>query len=432
MTNPIQEVLPPPSQNKPISPSFFRRCFRVLMDTARGFIDDDCYAKASALTFYSLLSIVPVLAVLFGIAKGFGFEKALEFELNQQFSEHGEFVEKLIEYAYAWLQTVKGGLIAGIGTITLLWTVFGLLSSIESVLNAIWKTRNARTYGRKISDYLAAMLIAPLFLVTSSSINVFISTQITQTAQNYVLVEAVSPVLLFLLKLFPFFLSWVLFTFIYLFMPNTKVYLRSALIAGMTAGTAFQLWQWLYIKFQIGVASYGAIYGSFAALPLFLIWLQVSWMILLAGAEMAFEIENDLFIPTRKLEPLSSKAIALMIAYRCVEAFVKGETPLTDRALSHELGMSLNHLQLILEALQSDRILSAILFHDKTIGYQPARAVDTITMSKVCDAIEKSHALMASVKESSEMEKIKNYLKETDEILAQTKGNKPLYTFIAG
>jgi membrane protein len=432
MTNSIEEVLPPPQQNKPVSPSFFRRCFRVLMDTARGFIDDDCYAKASALTFYSLLSIVPVLAVLFGIAKGFGFEKALEFELNQQFSEHGEFVEKLIEYAYAWLQTVKGGLIAGVGTITLLWTVFGLLSSIETVLNAIWKTRNARSYGRKISDYLAAMLIAPLFLVTSSSINVFISTQITQTAQNYVLVEAVSPVLLFLLKLFPFFLSWVLFTFIYLFMPNTKVYLRSALIAGIAAGTAFQLWQWLYIKFQIGVASYGAIYGSFAALPLFLIWLQVSWMILLAGAEMAFEIENDLFIPSRKLSPLSSKAIALMITYRCVEAFVKGEAPLTDRALSHELGMSLNHLQLIVEALQSQRILSAILFHDKSIGYQPARAVDTITMSRVCDAIEKSHELMASVKESFEMEKIKNYLKETDEILAQTKGNKPLYTFIAG
>ncbi|MBA2367748.1 MAG: YihY/virulence factor BrkB family protein [Candidatus Protochlamydia sp.] len=431
MTNPIQQVLPPPAQNKPVSPSFYKRCFRVLLDTARGFIDDDCYAKASALTFYSLLSIVPVLAVLFGIAKGFGFEKALEFELNQQFAEHGEFVERLIEYAYAWLQTVKGGLIAGVGTITLLWTVFGLLNSIETVLNAIWKTRNARSYGRKISDYLAAMLIAPLFLVTSSSINVFISTQITQTAQNYVLVEAVSPVLLFLLKLFPFFLSWVLFTFIYLFMPNTKVYLRSALIAGVTAGTAFQLWQWLYIKFQIGVASYGAIYGSFAALPLFLIWLQVSWMILLTGAEMAFEIENDLFIPARKLSPLSSKAIALMITYRCVEAFVKGEAPLTDRALSHELGMSLNHLQLILEALQSERILSAILFHDKSIGYQPARAVDTITISRVCDAIDKSHELMASVKESPEIEKIKNYLIEMDEILVKTKGNKPLYAFIA-
>ncbi|MCE2982970.1 MAG: YihY/virulence factor BrkB family protein, partial [Parachlamydia sp.] len=391
-----EEIIPPPlSHHEQLPPTFFKRFLRVLYDSARGFIEDDCYSKASALTFYTLLSIVPVLAVLFGIAKGFGVEKALEFELNQQFYEHKELVDKLIHFSYSWLQTVQGGVIAGVGILTLLWTVFGLLSNIETALNSIWKTILSRSYGRKMSDYLAAMLVAPLFLVTVSSLNLFISTQITAKAQDYYLVEAISPLLLFLLKLFPFFLSWILFTFVYLFMPNTKVYLRSALIAGIIAGTAFQLWQWIYIKFQIGVASYGAIYGSFAAVPLFLIWLQFSWMILLAGAEMAFEIENDLFIPYRKLIPLSSKAIALLITYRCVEAFAKGDPPLTDRSLSHELGMSLNHLQVILEALQTDRILSAILFHDKTIGYQPARAIATITMKNVCDAIDKSHDLLA-------------------------------------
>ncbi|CUI16824.1 RNase BN, tRNA processing enzyme [Candidatus Protochlamydia naegleriophila] len=431
MSETAEKILPPPQPEQSVSPSFIKRCFRVLVNTGKGFIEDDCYAKASALTFYSLLSIVPVLAVLFGIAKGFGFEKALESEINQQFSEQKELVAKLIEFAYSWLQTVQGGLIAGIGTLTLLWTVFGLLNNIETALNAIWKTRNARPYSRKISDYLATMLVSPLFLVTSSSINVFISTQITQTAQNNILVEAVSPVLIALLKLFPYFLSWVLFTFIYLFMPNTKVYLRSALIAGVIAGTAFQIWQWIYIKFQIGVASYGAIYGSFAALPLFLIWLQFSWNILLAGAEMAFEIENDLFIPARRLTPISNKAIALLITYRCVEAFVKGESPLTDRALSHELGMSLNHLQLVLEALQSDRILSAVSFHDKTIGYQPARAIDSITMKKVCDAVERSERLMASVRESPQMNKITTYLNEVDEMQKESKDNQPLYAFIS-
>ncbi|WP_068469475.1 YihY/virulence factor BrkB family protein [Candidatus Protochlamydia phocaeensis] len=432
MANP-SSLLPPPSHPpaKSVSPSLIKRAVRVLVDAARGFVEDDCYAKASALTFYSLLSIVPVFAVLFGIAKGFGFEKALESEINERFYEQREIVEKLIEFSYSWLKTVQGGVIAGIGTITLLWSVFGLLNNIETTLNSIWKTRISRPYSRKISDYLATMIIGPLFLVTSSSITVFLSTQITQTAQNNILVEAVSPVLIFVLKLFPFFLSWILFTFIYAFMPNTKVYLRSALIAGIIAGTVFQLWQLLYIQFQIGASSYGAIYGSFAALPLFLIWLQVSWLILLGGAELGFEIENDLFIPVRRLTPLSSKAIALLITYRCIEAFAKGQPPLTDRALAHELGMSLNHLQLVLEALQEDRILSAVSFQDKTIGYQPARAIETITMKKVCDAIDRSHDLMASVKESPPMEKIRGYVQQIDLILEDPTNNQPLYNFIS-
>ena len=329
----MTQLSPQNPQKQPYSDSIWSRALRVLIDAGRGFVEDDCYSKASALTFYSLLSIVPVLAVLFGIAKGFGFEQALEVEISQHFAEQRELTDKLIQFAYSWLQTVKGGLIAGVGAVALLWSVLSLLNNIEAALNAIWKTRIARPYSRKISDYLATMVICPIFFVTSSSITVFLNTQIAQSAQSNVLVEAVSPFLLLILKLFPFFLSWILFTFVYYFMPNTKVYLRSALIAGILAGTAFQIWQWLYIRFQIGASSYGAIYGSFAALPLFLVWLQISWLILLAGAEVAFELENDLFIPSRHLTPLPGKAAALLITFRSVEAFAKGFPP-PDRPLS--------------------------------------------------------------------------------------------------
>jgi membrane protein len=410
----------------PFTP-WWKRIWRVLLDAGRGFIEDDCYAKASALTFYSLLSVVPLLAVLFGIAKGFGFEKALELDLNERFIEQKEVVEKLIQFAYSWLENVRGGVIAGVGTVVLLWSVLGLLNNIETALNAIWKTSVARPYSRKISDYLAALIICPIVFVISSSLTVYLSTQLTQTAHSNVLVEAVSPVLLFILKLFPFFLSWVLFTFMYLFMPNTKVYLRSALIAGVAAGTAFQIWQWIYIRFQIGVSSYGAIYGSFAALPLFLIWLQVSWLILLAGAEVAFEIENDLFVPSRRLVPLSNKAAALLMTYRCIEAFIKGEPPKTDRSLSHELGMSLNHIQAIVEALQRENILSAVSSKRKMIGYQPARHVEAITFMAVCQALDKSNELQASVQESPQLEKIQAYLQGTEQELERAPQNEPLY-----
>lgn len=412
------------------SHSFWKRIIRVLYDATRGFIEDDCYSKASALTFYSLLSIVPVLAVLFGIAKGFGFDKALEFEISERFAEQRELMDKLIQFAYSWLHNVQGGIIAGIGTVALLWSVLGLLSNIESALNAIWKTPLSRPYTRKISDYLATMVICPIFLATSSGITVFLNTQITQTAQSNILVEAVSPLLLFILKLFPFFLSWVLFTFVYLFMPNTKVLLRSALIAGIVGGTAFQLWQWIYIKFQIGAASYGAIYGSFAALPLFLIWLQISWLILLAGAELAYEIENDFFIPNRNIVPISCKAAALLITFRCVEAFVHARPPQTDQSLAKELGISLNHLHGLLEALQKENILSAVSYKNTTIGYQPARAIEAITFTKVCEAIDKSNELMASVQDSAHLTKIQDYLKQTEKTLEQSPLNQPIYSSV--
>jgi len=399
-----------------------------LYDATRGFIEDDCYAKASALTFYSLLSIVPVLAVLFGIAKGFGFEKALELGIGERFAEQREMMDKLIQFAYSWLQNVQGEVIAGIGTVALFWSVVGLFSNIETALNGIWKTPFSRSLGRRVSDYLAALVICPVFFVTSSSITVFLNTRIAQTARSNIIIEAVSPLLLLILKLFPFFLSWVLFTFIYLFLPNTKVYLRSALIGGLIGGTTFQLWQWIYIKFQIGASSYGAIYGSFAALPLFLIWLQISWLILLGGAELAFEIQNDLFIPYRRTVPLSGKAAALLMTYRCIEAFVLGKPPQTDRLLAQELGISLNHLHTLLGALQKEHILSAVSYMDRTIGYQPAQAAELITFTMVCNAIDKNHELMASVEDSPPFRSIQESLRKLDETLEHSSLNQPLYT----
>lgn len=143
---------------------WWKRILRIIYDSIRGFIADDCYSKASALTYYSLLSIVPILAVLFGIAKGFGFEQSLENEITVRFSEQREIMNKLIEFAYSWLHNAKGGVIAGIGTVVLFWSVMGLLSNVENALNAIWKIPTSRPYSRKISDYLATMLICPLFL----------------------------------------------------------------------------------------------------------------------------------------------------------------------------------------------------------------------------------------------------------------------------
>jgi membrane protein len=155
--------------------------------------------------------------------------------------------------------------------------------------------------------------------------------------------------------------------------------------------------------------------------------LQISWLILLAGAEIAFELENDLFIPSRTSTPLSHKAAALLITYRCIEAFAKGNSPLTDRTLAHELGMSLNHLHTLLEALQNENILVAITNKDQIIGYQPAKAIEFITFAKVCQAIDKNNELIVSVKDSIPLSKIQNFLEEADFSLETSVQNQPLY-----
>lgn len=408
--------------------SWHQRLFRVVKDSAKSFVEDDCYARASALTFYSLFSIVPVFAVLFGIAKGFGFEKSLEFEINQQFVEQKELIEKLIQFSYSWLDTVRGGLIAGVGAITLFWSVFSLLNNIESALNFVWKTRSQRSYFRKMNDYLATMVISPILFVTSSSITVYLSSHLVETSHDSLLIEVVSPILLQLLKLFPFFLSGFLFSFLYLFLPNTKIYFRSACLAGFLAGSAFQIWQWIYIKFQIGAASYGAIYGSFAALPLFLIWLQVSWVILLAGAELAYQIENDLFIPNRKQTTITTKTAALLIVYRCVEAFCKGSPPVTDQSLGRELGISLYHLQNLLEVLNRGGILTSLILKDGTVAYQPAKNTHLITLASVCKIIDEEDSVLASVEDSPAIHTILGYIKKTEEKNEEDPLNIPVYT----
>ncbi len=421
----------PSSKFKPsLLYNWIKSLFSFVLAVTKNFINDDCYAKASALAFYSQFSIVPVLAVLFGIANGFGFEKALESEISTRFFQQPEIASKLIQFAHSWLQTVKGGVIAGVGTILLLWTVVSLLNNIENTLNQIWKVKQGRSYTRKIRDYLTVFFIAPLFFVAASGINIYLTIQVTKTAHSNLFAEAVSPVLLFLLNLFPYFLIWVLCTFIYAFVPNTKVYLREATIAGLIAGTAFQLWQWFYIQFQVSISSYGAIYGSFAALPLFLIWLQISWLIVLAGAEIALELENGFIIQSRKPHSLSFKTASLLVVYTCVRAFAKGEPPLNDLQLVRKLGIPVNHLHRILDVLTKNRILSEASFANNIFGYQPARAIQDITIQMVCSTIDNSDEIPVGVQDTAELKKIEGLFTKMNQVAAACLSNKSLYSLI--
>jgi membrane protein len=259
-------------QDHPRKKIFFITQLRVIILALRGFSEDKCSLRASALTFYSLLSVVPVVALGFGIAKGFGSDKSLEKQLLEKFPAQEEVLLQVMEFARSLLDQTKGGVVAGIGLAVLFWIVIRLLSNIEHSFNEIWGIKKSRSAVRKITDYISIMLICPVLIIVSSGLTVFIITQLTLITEKFAILGFINSLIFFMFKLLPYCVICGAFTFIYIFMPNTKVKFLNGLIAGVIAGITYQVAQWGYIHFQVGVAQYNAIYGSFAALPLFLIW----------------------------------------------------------------------------------------------------------------------------------------------------------------
>jgi membrane protein len=368
---------------------------RIALAAARGFKDDECASKASSLTFYSLLSIVPVLAVAFGIAKGFGFQERLESELAERFVEQKEVVDKLIYFSYQTLQNTESGLIAGVGLIVLFWSVLKLFSNIESSFNAIWKVKKARSFARSFSDYLAMMLFCPIFFAASSSLSVFVVTRITDFTKTTGMWNAISPIAYMAFHLFPYLLAWLLFTALYSIMPNTKVPLKYAFIAGICAGTAYQIVQSVYIHFQIGLASYGAIYGSFAALPLFLIWLNTSWLIALGGAEIACHAENDRFsyaLSSAKSQlQVDARVLGILVMQQCARAFFSGISPPSVYNLAQNTGVPVVSIRHIIQQLINAGLLIEVNWRGNSGEfYQPSRDLKKISLKAICDSLDSS------------------------------------------
>jgi len=402
-------------KNYPPTHSFLIRQLRIIILATRGFIENKCKYRASALTFYSLLSIVPVLAMMFGIAKGFGFEKKVETQILQSLQGQEEVASRIINFSNSLLQNASGGFIAGVGIIILFWTIISVLSNIESAFNEIWGVKKPRSLGRKFSDYLSIMLVCPFLLVVSGSATVVISSQARLLIQKLGFLSQNASLLLLSLNLLPYLAIWITFTFIFIFMPNAKVRLKSGILAGIVAGTVFQLAQGVYIDFQIGVANYGAIYGSFAALPLFLIWLQISWFIVLFGAELSFahqnvdtyEFEQDCLSVSHSFKTL----LSLLIAHLLVKNFCKAQKPLDDAEISRVLDIPIRLVRQILYELTESGIISEVRQREeKDIAYQPACDVDQLTVKYVIDSLGRRGNTDIPVIRSTELEKLSDCL----------------------
>ncbi len=372
---------------------FVLRTLKIIFLVFREFRKDYCMLQASALTFYSILAIVPILAMAFGVARGFNFDILLEKELLERFRGHQEIISNAIILARNALTVTQSGIIAGVGVVVLMWTVIKVLQHIEHSFNRIWGVDVKSNWFQKFSKYFSISFICLILLVISSSVTIIIAGELDVLISKIPFVGKESMLFQVLINLLPCVVVLVMMMFAYIVIPNTKVRFTSALVASLIAGSIYQLFQWAYVYFQIGISQYSVVYGSFAALPLFLIWLQISWAIILLGAEIAFAHQNiHEYEGKRFYNDISwyhRKILAIMITQRVVKNFMAGVPGRTAIEIADALKMPIALIRRILQELVQCSILSEVVVSN-TIGYQPARNVNMLTLYSVIDFLERN------------------------------------------
>ena len=370
---------------------FFYKLLKMLLLTVEWFLDKKMFVAAASLTYSTLLAIVPIIAVVFAIARGFGYNIYIEQWFRDTLSSQPQAAETIISFVNSYLVHTKSGVFLGVGLLFMLWTVIMLIDNIEQVFNDIWQVNKPRSIYRTITDYTSMFFLAPIGIVVTSGLTIAVTSFAgNNLSETYVL----GPLLRFLIDLTPFLLMSAVFVFLYIFMPNTKVNFSSAIVPGILAGCAMQGLQFAYIHSQIWVTGYNAIYGSFAALPLFLLWVQISWIICLFGANLCYTNQNlEDFAFRTNTSDLSHRyklMLSLLLASRICKRFEEGERPYTALELKLQTGIPIRMVHDLLNELVELNVISEVNTGDKgdDTYYQPAISLDKLSVRMVVDRIE--------------------------------------------
>lgn len=399
--------------------------YLIVKQSLQGFFEDKCYLHVSSLTFYTLLSVVPILAVFLGLAKGFGFEKNLEDELHQRLFEQSQAVDIVVEFAHSLLKQAENSYIAGFGVLFLFLFVISLFWTIEASFNAIWKVKRSRPFFRIITDYMAMLIIFPVLFVIASSLTVFFSSQIQMAMEQNEMFRTISPLVSLAYRGLTLLLIWILFASMYLIMPNTKVYLRDALLGAIVAGTLYYLFLIAVINFQIGVSQYNAIYGSFAILPLFLFWLQISWLLVLFGAEISYHSAHlsPTLTSTNKRIEITHQLFTLLLMHYVVRSFEERGRPWTLKALAEKFGTPESIITTSFGPMIELGMISELRSDKDEIAYQPGRDLSSLTIHSINQAANPALHQTVSIFVSKEVHEIAGKLSEFERECDSIKSN---------
>ena len=347
-------------------------------------------SEAAALTYSTILAIVPIMAVVFAIARGFGYNRYIEQWFRSTLESQPQAADIIVGFVNSYLVHTKSGIFLGVGLAFMLYTVLMLVSNIEAAFNGIWQVKKPRSFFRTCTDYLAMFFLFPILIVLTSGVSLFVATAADGLADLFV----VGPIVGFIIDLLPYVVMSAVFVGLYVFMPNTHVRVRSAVVPGILAGVAMQGLQLFYIHSQIWVSSYNAIYGSFAALPLFMLWVQISWIICLFGAELCYTNQNldhyDYNMQTSDLCHRYRIMLCALLMSRVCKRFAEGGRPYTAMQLRELTDIPIRIVNDFVYDLISVGMLVEISSDEKgeLSRYMPAESIDRLSVGTMIDRLE--------------------------------------------
>jgi membrane protein len=311
------------------------RVWHILNHAVEGFINNNDLLRASALTFTVALSIVPILALAFSAVKGFGDADRLR-PLVEQYLGLGSASSQLMGY----VENVNAAALGSAGGAFLLITVISTMGTVEQALNTIFNVPQSRSYFRKFSDYLSVLFTVPFLIVAALGVTAIFSVRISEFP--------------FAAQLIPYLIEWAGFFFLFVFFPYTHVRYAPALIGSFVTAVLFQLAQWGYVRFQVGVANYHAIYGAMATLPIFLVWIYIAWSIVLFGAELTAAVQRGDVPPALgSTSPDFLHSATMHILLRLADRAWRDDNEVTPLTLAHELFVPESAIRPILDGLMA-------------------------------------------------------------------------------
>lgn len=364
------------------------RILKVANFSVRSYLDRNLQTRSMSLTYSTVLAIVPAFALLFAIGRGFGFQKLLEDELFRSFPAQQKFISFALKFVDSYLAEASQGVFVGVGIIFLLWTLISLLSYIESAFNEVWDIKHDRSMYQKVTDYIAICLIVPVLMICSSGVSIFMSATV-QTNTHFAFL---TPFVNIALEFSPLVLAWLAFTLSYLLIPNTKVSFKYAAISGAVCAVCFQVLQFLFVSGQLYVSKYNAIYGSFSFVPLLLIWLQLTWLIVLVGCVLTYSLQNvfsfNFIGDLKKMSENYERKVTIILAAAIVGRFRKGKTPLTRTQLSFYYDIPIRVVVAICDNLYKAKMINFVMLPDDKTGVAPATETGTLTVGQLLSKID--------------------------------------------
>ena len=362
---------------------------KTIILVVRGFINKDLNTRANALTYSLIFAIVPILAAVLAIAKGFGMADVIQQKLQESFLGNTQMVDNIMAFVERYLDTAQGGVFLGIGLLILLWAVYSFFRTVETLFNNIWNVQQSRSVLRQVTTYIAIVFLIPILIIVSSGISIFVNTALESLYIYSFLSEHMSA----LLHTVQWITGSLIFTWMYMAIPNTKVRFLSGIIPGLIVGALYSLLQSLSVYVIVFLSRTSIVYGAFASIPILLTWLQWTCLLILIGAQMSYAIQNnENYEYEHDLEHITRRYQDYLMLYLLsiiVRRFEADEEPLTAEDLATENHLPIRLVNQLLTLLVEVKLLREIYIEGReNKTYQPALDTHKITVGLVMDRVE--------------------------------------------